>query len=93
MDLMEGASSSGIPLQGVSSCSKRIEGRDLKLEASGKLGRLHLGRSSCLEIPGGSPKARAREGGTEGIQQMRCVITPEPKQPYMSYVSMRIQLN
>jgi hypothetical protein len=87
-----GTSSSGIPLQEASISSKSMEGVDLKLVDS-KVGRLHLGRPSNLEVRGGSPKARARQASTGGVQQLRREITPKPKQPHMSYVSVRIQLN
>jgi hypothetical protein len=83
---MERASSSGIPSQRTSNSSQPMEEGRLKLVAS-KEGRL------CLEVPGGNPEARARQGGTGGLQQPVCATIPKPKQPHMPCVSVRIHLD
>lgn len=49
----------------VSNSSKPMEGENLKLVAP-KVGRLHLRKTKLSESTRLMPKARARQGGTEG---------------------------
>jgi hypothetical protein len=58
----------------------------LKLVAS-EVRRLYLGRPSCVDVPGGSRKSRARQEFAKLVHQPRSVITLNSQQRHMSCVS------
>jgi hypothetical protein len=64
-----------------------MEGGGLKLATS------KVGKTKLPDLPGGSPKARPKQGGTGGIQLPWHAIRPKPKQPHMSHVGVRTQLS
>jgi hypothetical protein len=67
-----------------------MEGADLQ-QSLRKAGFTWEG-PSCLEVPGGSPKAGTREGGPGGAQEQACDDT-QAETASISFMGMRTHLN